>query len=343
MADLLVIQRGHYPRTKGATGTAGVDSDPTEQEFAVVAAKALATLAARRGWQTRVINADEAKARYKGDAFVAIHCDGSTNRAAHGASVGYRTPEGAAFGQAWKRAYAALGWRGFRPDNYTNALARYYGTGYAVAVGNRQAIIAETGFLTNPADEQVLQSRGADMFAAAVMAALGAGVQPLRPPVPPVLGAAPVLRLGSGGDSVRQWQSILAGAGLLAEDDIDGVFGPLTEHATKRFQTQLGLKADGVVGPKTREATARLLAWLSAQAKYEAKPPAFPGTIRPGSRGWAVKVWQRQLQTHGYRVGGGIYDAATGRAVRDWQRNHHPPLEVDGVAGPATWHSLLKA
>lgn len=151
----LVVQMGHCYRTTGATGTAG------EQAYAAAVAEACrALLDGRGGWWVRPILADNTSALYRGDAFVAVHCDGSTNPSARGASCGYRTPEGQAFGQAWKRAYEARGWVGFRPDNYTTALAQYYGTGTAVSVGNRRAIIIECGFLTNPADRAALTGPG---------------------------------------------------------------------------------------------------------------------------------------------------------------------------------------
>lgn len=165
----LVVQMGHCYRTTGATGTAG------EQPFATaVAAACQDLLDGRGGWAVRPILADDPSTRYRGDAFVAVHCDGSTSPSAHGASAGYRTPEGQTFAQAWKRAYEARGWTGFRPDNYTPALAGYYGTGTAVSVGNRRAIIIECGFLTNPADRAVLIGWGGpERVAAAIGDALG--------------------------------------------------------------------------------------------------------------------------------------------------------------------------
>lgn len=54
----------------------------------------------------------------------------------------------------------------------------------------------------------------------------------------------PVLRRGSTGAAVQEWQRLL---GVVA----DGQFGPATEFSTKQWQTIHGLKADGVVGPAT--------------------------------------------------------------------------------------------
>jgi hypothetical protein len=153
---VLVVQRGHCYRTTGATGTTG------EQQYASAVANACANLLhGRNGWTVRSILADDPTSRYAGDAFVAIHCDGSTSASARGASIGYRNAAGQKFGQAWKRAYAARGWTGgFRPDNYTEALRLYYGTGNAISQGNSQAFIAECGFLTNAQDKALLTGPG---------------------------------------------------------------------------------------------------------------------------------------------------------------------------------------
>lgn len=169
----IVIQAGHYPRKRGATGTGGLDGDPTEQEFNIETAMISAIELRRAGHAAKVIWADVPDAEYKGDGFVAIHCDGSVNPSARGASVGYRNTPGHEFAQAWKHAYASEGWVGFRPDNYTAALAGYYGTRRAVTVGNARAFIAEAGFLTNPEDEARLSfPKGPARFARALTRAV---------------------------------------------------------------------------------------------------------------------------------------------------------------------------
>jgi hypothetical protein len=134
----------------------------------------------------RLIYADPHLSEYEGDGFVAIHCDGSVNPSARGASVGYRTVEGQRFGHAWMRHYQAHGWTGgFRRDNYTPGLSGYYGHGRAVARGNRHAFIAEAGFLTSPLDRALLANpEGHDRFARAVAAAVAeiwGGRTPSRP------------------------------------------------------------------------------------------------------------------------------------------------------------------
>jgi peptidoglycan hydrolase-like protein with peptidoglycan-binding domain len=59
-----------------------------------------------------------------------------------------------------------------------------------------------------------------------------------------------ILRRGSEGEDVRRWQRFLIGQGLL-ESSADGVFGPITEQATRAFQRRAKLDVDGVVGPMT--------------------------------------------------------------------------------------------
>jgi hypothetical protein len=174
--SLLVLQQGHCYRNTGATGTTG------EQQFATwVGDAAVRHIDGRNGWTVRRILADAPASQYRGDAFVAIHCDGSIHPTARGASIGYRTPEGQAFGQAWKAAYSRRDWPSFRADNYTSALAGYYGTGTARAQGNRAAFILEAGFLTSPADRALLHGPGgADRVALALADAMG-----IKQPTPP--------------------------------------------------------------------------------------------------------------------------------------------------------------
>ncbi|HEX8709517.1 MAG TPA: peptidoglycan-binding protein [Pyrinomonadaceae bacterium] len=80
--------------------------------------------------------------------------------------------------------------------------------------------------------------------------------QPVKPPVKPPV-TPPVERtlgLNDSGQSVRLIQTRLAALKLLSEKDIDGVYGPRTAAAVKKFQTANKLTADGRVGPKTRVA-----------------------------------------------------------------------------------------
>ncbi len=65
-----------------------------------------------------------------------------------------------------------------------------------------------------------------------------------------------VLRRESEGDQVRRWQRFLIGQELL-ESRADGVFGPITERATKTFQRRAKISPDGVVGPTTYAAALR--------------------------------------------------------------------------------------
>ena len=68
---------------------------------------------------------------------------------------------------------------------------------------------------------------------------------------------APVLEQGAGmgttpSTAVRRVQRVLKTRGYdLGRPGVDGRFGPLTDAAVRRLQSDYGLAADGVVGPKT--------------------------------------------------------------------------------------------
>lgn len=174
----VILQAGHCHRKTGSIGTRAA-SGFTEQQFTWAVANRARDLLASDGHDATVILADPPSSAYRGEAFVAIHADGNNNPGVRGASVGFRSPEGKQLAHAWKNAYRNLGWpSGFRGDNYTAALAGYYGNTRAISQGNRHACIIEAGFLTNPTEASILtsaagQERCAEAIRRAVAATFG--------------------------------------------------------------------------------------------------------------------------------------------------------------------------
>lgn len=58
------------------------------------------------------------------------------------------------------------------------------------------------------------------------------------------------LRIWSMGEDVLYSQEILSRLGYYT-GKLDGIFGPKTQVATEKFQSDYGLKVDGIIGPKT--------------------------------------------------------------------------------------------
>jgi len=92
-----------------------------------------------------------------------------------------------------------------------------------------------------------------------------------------------LLALGSSGPAVKQLQQALAALGV-NPGPIDGVFGPKTEAAVKRFQKRVGGVSDGIVGPKTRQAMKALQEGGGSVARPKppvaVKPPLKP-VVKP--------------------------------------------------------------
>jgi hypothetical protein len=112
---------------------------------------------------------------------------------------------------------------------------------------------------------------------------------------------------------------------------VDGVYGPMSARALRRFQRSAHLQVDGRAGPATRRALGPL------------GGPSFGSrTIRRGSLGWDVSVMQFLLSQRGTKVPvNGYFGEMTERKLRAFQRSHG--LVVDGIAGPKTLSRLVAA
>ena len=183
----------------------------------------------------------------------------------------------------------------------------------------------------------------------------------LAPPVPALAGRAATgadRDAGWGADRPAGWSagSVAIGSGFASADrsqrvedvqkrlrrlgygtgPVDGLFGPLTNAAVRRFQADNGLRVDGIVGPRT-------LAALRT-ASYEESRTLALGTgyaKRGGSE--RVAALQQTLVRDGYRPGpvDGLFGRRTEMAVQRFQAQRG--LAPDGIAGLRTLARLAPA
>jgi murein DD-endopeptidase MepM/ murein hydrolase activator NlpD len=112
---------------------------------------------------------------------------------------------------------------------------------------------------------------------------------------------------------------------------VDGIKGPVTQHAVITFQRRRSLQVDGIAGPRTR----RALGWRG-------RPGLGSRVMRFGNRGWDVAALQFLLQRAGHGPGraDGVFGPLTKGAVQRAQRA--ASIAVDGLAGPETIDSLRR-
>ena len=143
------------------------------------------------------------------------------------------------------------------------------------------------------------------------------------------------LRIGSRGPFVTVIQTELNRIGrsypaIPKIPEVDGVFGPKTEAAVRRFQEIFDLETDGVVGKATWYALVRLytavlsLSELRSQGQqFYAVDWAYPSGLQQGARGDKVRHLQYMLSVLSEYIPG------------------IPEVAVDGVFGPATRSAVL--
>jgi peptidoglycan hydrolase-like protein with peptidoglycan-binding domain len=112
---------------------------------------------------------------------------------------------------------------------------------------------------------------------------------------------------------------------------IDGVNGPRTKRAVRRYQRAHRLPVDGVAGARTRRK-------LGARGR----PSLGSRAVSVGDRGWDVAGIQWLLRRRGFKPYGvdGGFGGKTRDAVIRAQRRYG--LTVDGVAGLSTINSLKR-
>ena len=113
---------------------------------------------------------------------------------------------------------------------------------------------------------------------------------------------------------------------------VDGIYGSRTEASVRRFQEIFGLTPDGIVGQATWYALVRLytavtrLSELRSQGQqFYAINWAYPNSLESGDTGDKVRHLQYML------------------SVLSAYINSIPPLQIDGVFGPATRSAVLAA
>lgn len=178
----------------------------------------------------------------------------------------------------------------------------------------------------------------AGTLAAALLLCLpGTGLAAGRPDGgdPAVIARGAGYAVEGGSAQVRQLQRALRN-GAYAPGPVDGVYGPVTEGAVRRFQQAHGLAIDGIAGPQT-EAALRTASLAGARP-----PPAIgPGAgYRSQSGSARVLEVQRMLSSLGYDAGplDGLFGPRTQAAVQ-WFQVHHG-FRPTGIVNQGTFSRL---
>lgn len=161
----------------------------------------------------------------------------------------------------------------------------------------------------------------------------------LNAPIRGIMSSYPgtPLRVGSTGPNVVTLQVALnriaqSYPAIPKIPTADGIFGPRTEATVRAFQQIFNLTPDGIVGPATWYAVVRLYTAVTRLAELRSQGQQFyainwspPNALQEGSTGEKVRQLQYML------------------AILSDFIPSIPPLNIDGIYGPATRRAVLAA
>lgn len=110
------------------------------------------------------------------------------------------------------------------------------------------------------------------------------------------------------------------------DDDLDGDFGILTEHAVKQFQKDHQIDVSGQADAQT------IFSLIDAERKRNVKKiEQLTGSVTPGTHSKEVKIVQEALQYFGYYEGeiDGIYGPLTEKALAIAEEEHQIELRFE--------------
>ena len=114
--------------------------------------------------------------------------------------------------------------------------------------------------------------------------------------------------------------------------EVDGIFGSRTEASVRAFQEIFDLSPDGIVGPATWYALVRLYTAVTSLSELRSQGQQFydidweyPNALYEGDTGDKVRHLQYML------------------SVLSAYIDSIPPVEVDGIFGPATRNAVIGA
>ena len=105
---------------------------------------------------------------------------------------------------------------------------------------------------------------------------------------------SPSVHVIDDGFEMKEWQAFLSLYGWLKlTGRADGIYGPKTRRATKRYQRHKNLPATGIIDAPTH---AHFKAWMHDTERIE-----WPGEIELWDRGTDVRILQGYLEVAGRR------------------------------------------